>query len=127
MKARLSPTNRKSSFPRSHDSAIVLKIEKSSLLLAAPGKRQPDTLLPVPTAYTPRCIFLPEFMFSLFFLLLRDCDASRLDQLSPSLRVGPHGLKHRRGRTAIDVETNRFHTVLEGLAVDRRLGLGGEP
>lgn len=35
----LSPTNGKSSFPRSHESAIVLKIEKSSLLVDAPGTR----------------------------------------------------------------------------------------
>ena len=28
---------------RSHESAIVLKIAKSSLLVAAPGTRQPDT------------------------------------------------------------------------------------
>src|SRR5262245_26137013 len=61
-KARLSPTNRKSSFPRSHESAIVLKIAKSSLVVAAPGNRQPDTWFPVPTAYTPRFICLPGFI-----------------------------------------------------------------
>jgi hypothetical protein len=38
--------------------------------------------------------------------LLRDCDTGRFDQFGPSLGVGSHGLKHRRWRTAVDLETH---------------------
>jgi hypothetical protein len=38
--------------------------------------------------------------------LLRDYDTGRFDQFGPSLGVGSHGLKHRRGRAAVDFETD---------------------